>query len=55
MLKQALGDNSSGQTQTYSFKNGQTSADDDDHSGWASNSITQENVTKVVDLILQDH
>lgn len=57
MLKQAFGDNSLGQTQTYDwykrFKNGRTSTDDD-RSGRPSTGITPENVTKVRDLILQD-
>jgi hypothetical protein len=43
MLKQAFGDNSLGQTQTYDwykhFKNGQTSTDDDDHLGRPSTGI----------------
>lgn len=57
MLKQAFGDNSLGQKQTYDwykrFKNGRTSTDDD-RSGRPSTGITPENVTKVRDLILQD-
>jgi hypothetical protein len=36
--RQTFGDNSLGQTQTYDWyqrlKNGRTSTDDDDHSGW---------------------
>jgi hypothetical protein len=58
MLKQAFGDKSLGQTQTYDwykrFKNGRTSTDDDDRSGRPSTGITPENVAKVRDLILQD-
>jgi hypothetical protein len=37
-----------------SFKNGQTSTDDDDRSGRPSSGITPENVLKIRDLILQD-
>jgi hypothetical protein len=58
MLKQAFGDNSLGQTQTYDwykrFKNGRTSTDDDDRLGRPSTGTTPENVAKVRDLILQD-
>ncbi|PNF17592.1 hypothetical protein B7P43_G14400 [Cryptotermes secundus] len=58
MLKQAFGDKSLGQTQTYNwykcFKNGWTLTDDDDRSGRPSAGITPENVAKVRDLILQD-
>ncbi|PNF33099.1 hypothetical protein B7P43_G15743 [Cryptotermes secundus] len=58
MLKQAFGDNSLGQTQTYDwykrFKNGRTSTDDYDRSGRPSTGTTPENVAKVRDLILQD-
>ncbi|PNF30777.1 hypothetical protein B7P43_G06188, partial [Cryptotermes secundus] len=57
MLKQAFGENSLGQTQTYNwykrFKNGRTSTDDD-RSGRPSTGTTPENVAKVRDLILQD-
>ncbi|PNF38762.1 hypothetical protein B7P43_G14057, partial [Cryptotermes secundus] len=56
MLKQAFGDNSLGQTQTYNwykrFKNGRTSTDDDDRSGRPSTGITPENVPKVRCLFL---
>jgi hypothetical protein len=59
MLKQAFGDNSSGQAQTYdwckSFKNGQILTDDGNRLGRPSTGITPENATKVMDLILQDH
>ncbi|PNF14868.1 hypothetical protein B7P43_G05157 [Cryptotermes secundus] len=58
MLKQAFGDNSLGQTQTYDwykrFKNGRTSTDDDDCSGRLSTGTTPENVMEVTDLTLQD-
>ncbi|PNF43640.1 hypothetical protein B7P43_G00693 [Cryptotermes secundus] len=58
MLKQAFGDNSLGQTQTYDwykrFKTGQTSTDGDDRSGRPSNGTTPENVAKVRVLSLQD-
>ncbi|PNF38978.1 hypothetical protein B7P43_G06608 [Cryptotermes secundus] len=57
MLKQALGENNLGQTQTSNwykrFKNGRTSTDDD-RSGRPSKGKTPENVAKVRDLILQD-
>ena len=59
MLKQAFGDNSLGETQTYDwykhFKNGRASTDDDDHPGRPSTGTTPENVSKVRDLILQHH
>jgi hypothetical protein len=58
MLKQAFGDNSLGQTQTYDwykrFKNGRISTDDDYRSGRPSTVTTPENVAKIRDLILQD-
>jgi hypothetical protein len=58
MLKQAFGDNSLGQTQTWDLyrhlKNCRTSTDDDDRSGHPSAGIASENVMKVRDLILQD-
>ncbi|PNF17611.1 hypothetical protein B7P43_G13712 [Cryptotermes secundus] len=58
MLKQAFGENSLGQTQTYNwykcFKYGRKLTDDDDRSGWPSTAKTPENVAKVRDLILQD-
>jgi hypothetical protein len=58
MLKQAFGDNSVGQTQTYDWykrlKNGQTSTDDDDHSGRPSTGMTPENDVKIRDMSLQD-
>ncbi|PNF41538.1 hypothetical protein B7P43_G12319 [Cryptotermes secundus] len=58
MLKQAFGDNSLDQTQTYDWykhlKNGRISTDDDDRSGRPSTGKTPENVAKVRDLILQD-
>ncbi|PNF14013.1 hypothetical protein B7P43_G03567 [Cryptotermes secundus] len=57
MLKQAFGENSLGQTQTYNwykrFKNGRTLTDDN-RSGRPTVGKTPENVTKVRDLILQD-
>jgi hypothetical protein len=59
MLKRAFSDNIVGQTQPYDwykhFKSGQTSTDDDNHSGQLSTGITQQNVMKVRDVILQDH
>ncbi|PNF27477.1 hypothetical protein B7P43_G08983 [Cryptotermes secundus] len=58
MLKEAFGENSVGQTQTYDwckrFKNGRTSTVDDDRSGRPSTDTTSENVAKVRDLIVQD-
>jgi hypothetical protein len=57
-LKRAFGDDNLGRTQTYDcykrFKNGGTSTDDDDRSGWPSTGNAPENVAKVRDLILQD-
>ncbi|PNF38892.1 hypothetical protein B7P43_G09916 [Cryptotermes secundus] len=59
MLKQAFGENSLGQTQTYNwykrFKNGQTLTDDDNRSGRPLTGKTPENVAKDRDLVLQDH
>jgi hypothetical protein len=58
MLKQAFGDNSLGQTQTYGwhkrFKNSQTSTDDDERLGRPSTGTTPENIAKVRDMILQE-
>jgi hypothetical protein len=51
MLKEAFGDNTLGQTQTYEwfkrFKNGRVSVDDDEHSERPLTGTTTENVAKV--------
>jgi hypothetical protein len=58
MLKEAFGDNSLGQIQTYEWckrlKNGRMSVDDDEHSGRPSTGTTTENVAKVRQAILED-
>jgi hypothetical protein len=53
MLKQAFGDNSIGQTQTYDWCK-RFKMTDVGRSGKLATGITPENVAKVRDLILQD-
>jgi hypothetical protein len=57
MLKEAFGDHTLGQTQTYEwftrFKNGRMSVDDES-SGRTSNGTTTENVAKVREAIRED-
>jgi hypothetical protein len=58
MIKQAFGDDTLGQMQTYDlfnrFKNGQMSVDNDEHSGRPSTGTTPENVAKVREVIRED-
>jgi hypothetical protein len=58
MLKEAFGDHSLGQTQTYEwfkrFKKGRMSVDDDERSGQPSTGTTTENVAKVRETIRED-
>ncbi|PNF31533.1 hypothetical protein B7P43_G00811 [Cryptotermes secundus] len=59
MFKQAFGENSLGQTQSYDwyerFKNGRTTTEDNDRSGRPSTGTTLENVAKVRDVIQKQH
>jgi len=58
MLQEAFGDNAMSQSKAFlwykHFKDGQTSVDDDEHSGRPSISTTPENIAKVCEGILAD-
>jgi len=58
MLQEAFGDNAMSQSKTFlwykRFKEGRTSVNDDEHSGWLSTSTTPENVAKVCEGVLAD-
>jgi hypothetical protein len=58
MLQEAFGDNAMSQSKPFlwykRFKDGQTSVDDDEHSGQQSTSTTLENIAKVRGAILTD-
>ena len=58
MLQEACGDNAMSQSKTFlwyrRFKDGQTSVDDDEHSGRPSTNTTLENIAKVREAILAD-
>jgi hypothetical protein len=58
MLQAAFGNNAMSQSKTLwykRFKDGQTSVNDDEHSGRLSTSTTPENIPKVQEAILADH
>jgi histone-lysine N-methyltransferase SETMAR len=58
MLQEAFGDNAMSQSKTFlwyeRFKDGWTSVDDDERSGWPSTYTTPKNTTKVHEAILAD-
>ena len=58
MQQEAFGDNAMSQNKTFlwykCFKDGWTSVDNDEHSGWPSTSTTPENIAKVCEAILAD-